>query len=38
MQIDRTFNILRAAGSKIYAGTSDGDVKIFDSATMTLIH
>jgi WD40 repeat protein len=37
MQIDHTFNILRAVDSKIYAGTSLGEVKIFDANTMALI-
>jgi WD40 repeat protein len=35
-QAEHTINILRALDSKVYAGVSDGSIKIFDSATMGL--
>lgn len=31
VQYHHTINILRAVDSKVYAGTSDGEIKIFDS-------
>jgi hypothetical protein len=37
LQTDHTINILRALDSKIYAGVSDGMIKIFDSKTMKLV-
>jgi WD40 repeat protein len=38
VQLDHTINILRALDKKIYAGISDGMIKIFDSSTMELIY
>lgn len=37
LQEDHTINIMRALDSKIYAGISDGSIKIFDSETMSSI-
>ena len=36
-QTEHTINILRALDSKIYAGISDGYIKIFDSESMSLV-
>ena len=37
-QVEHSINILRAIDGKIYAGASDGSIKIYDSGTMKLLY
>ena len=37
LDTDRTINIIRAGGGKIYLGTSDGQVKIINSNNMQVL-